>query len=30
MDYANFVDDDNPQREAVLAAAEENAAYGIL
>lgn len=30
MDYEDFIDDDNPNKEAILKMAEENAAYAIL
>jgi uncharacterized phage-associated protein len=30
MDYALFIDDDNPHREEILQMARENAAYGVL
>jgi len=30
MDYADFVDDDNPHREQILAMVRESAVYGVL
>jgi uncharacterized phage-associated protein len=30
MDYADFVDDDNPHKEEILELAQENAAYAVL
>jgi hypothetical protein len=30
MDYAHFVDENHPDKDAILALAEESAAYGIL
>lgn len=30
MDYADFIDDDNPNRDEIIAIAEETAAYGVF
>jgi uncharacterized phage-associated protein len=30
MDYANFIDDDNPHKDEILEMVEENASYAIL
>ena len=30
MDYADFIDDDNPHKDEILTLAQENATYGVL